>query len=440
MRAAAAGLALGLLLVASGCGSSTAATSGLGMEAAALVPANALAFVSADANLDSSEWRVLVDLTGGLKDLTQGIDYKRDVHPAVGDEVNLAVLGVDNGKPEAIALVHPQDAAKLRALAARFDRGTEHYTVEQIGGWSVVADSQGSFDAVRAAASGRSLADTTEFKNATAQLASGGLARAYANAAALQKLPGRLSALARLAGSPRWLAARLAADSRAVQVDVRVGSPASARANYKPALLRDVPSGAIAALSFKDVNRLLARLAAEPALRKMVRQAETSLGLRLADLKALDGEGVLYVAPSAIVPIITLELLPSNPKAAAKALRAVATRAGRTLPVHVERRSAKVLLTNAPAGYSAGARSLVDDQPFKDALAAADVPAEVQWLAYADVQRLLPILQAIAALRSGGQGQPQAKTPPALDKLGTAVAFGARTGSTSLLKLRLGLR
>src|SRR3989442_4931178 len=200
MRAAAAGLALGLLLVASGCGSSTAASTSLGLDAAALVPANALAFVSADANLDSSEWRVIGDLAGGLTDLTKGVDYKRDVHPAVGDEVNLAVLGLDNGKPEAIAFVHSQDEAKLRALAAKFDHGDEHYTVEQIGVWSVVADSHGSIDAVRNVASGHSLADTAEFKNAMTQLDRGGLARAYVNGAALQKLPGRLSTVARLAG------------------------------------------------------------------------------------------------------------------------------------------------------------------------------------------------------------------------------------------------
>src|SRR6266849_7638550 len=181
MRAAAAGLALGLLLVASGCGSSTAASTSLGTDAAALVPAGALVFVTADANLDSSQWRVIADLTGGLTGLTGGVDYKRDVHPAVGDEVNLAVLGIDKGKPEAIALVHSQDEAKLRALAAKFDQGNEHYTVEQIGGWSVVADSQSSFDAVRRAHSGGggSLADTADFKNAMGQLASGGLAKAY---------------------------------------------------------------------------------------------------------------------------------------------------------------------------------------------------------------------------------------------------------------------
>ena len=54
--------------------------------------------------------------------------------------MNLAVLGIDNGQPEAVALVQPTDEAKLSALAKKFDQGSEHYTVEQIGGWSVVAE------------------------------------------------------------------------------------------------------------------------------------------------------------------------------------------------------------------------------------------------------------------------------------------------------------
>src|SRR3954454_2502405 len=98
MRSAAAALALGLLLVASGCGSSTAATgTSSGTDAASLVPATALAYVSADANLDSESWQVLTDLVGPLD---SKLDYKRDVQPALGDRVNLAVLGLDNGKPE----------------------------------------------------------------------------------------------------------------------------------------------------------------------------------------------------------------------------------------------------------------------------------------------------------------------------------------------------
>src|SRR5437867_12767996 len=138
--ASAAALAAVFLLVAAGCGSSTAATDQLGGDAAQLVPPSALAFVSADTNLDSAQWGTVKDLFGPIK-LPKGLDYQRDVKPALGDEVNLAVLGIDNGKPDAIAIVKPDDKARLDKLAAMFDQGNEHYTVQQIDGWSVVADS-----------------------------------------------------------------------------------------------------------------------------------------------------------------------------------------------------------------------------------------------------------------------------------------------------------
>src|SRR6266480_5404965 len=179
MRAALAALALGLVLVATGCGSSTAATgTSSGTDAASLVPASALAYVSADANLDSQSWQVVTDLFGPLD---SKLDYKRDIQPAPGDRANLAVLGVDNGKPEAVAIVKPTDVAKLEALAKKFDQGTEHYTVEQIGGWSVVADSAEAFRAVRDAAAGNSLADNAEFKSAISQVGDSGFVTAYAS-------------------------------------------------------------------------------------------------------------------------------------------------------------------------------------------------------------------------------------------------------------------
>ena len=153
MRAAAAALALGLLLVAAGCGNSSAATgSSSGTDAASLVPASALAYVSADANLDSQSWQVVTDLFGPI--VGTDANYTRDIKPALGDRVNLAVLGVEDGKPEAVAIVKPTDVAKLEALAKKFDQGTEHYTVENIGGWSVVADSAAAFQSVRDANTG----------------------------------------------------------------------------------------------------------------------------------------------------------------------------------------------------------------------------------------------------------------------------------------------
>jgi hypothetical protein len=428
MRAALAALALGLVLVAAGCGSSTAATDpSSGTDAATLVPATALAYVSADANLDSQSWQVLTDLVGPLD---SKLDYQRDVQPALGDRVNLAVLGVDNGKPEAVAIVKPADAAKLQALAKKFDRGTEHYTVEQIGGWSVVADSADAFGAVRDAATGNSLADSGDFKSAMSQVGDSEFATAYASGAGAAQLPAKLRALVRVAGSPRWVAAGLTVDKSALHVDARAAG-ASTPAAYKPALLRDVPSGAILAVSFKDVNQLLARIQAEPTLR-------TALPPFVNGLRSLRGEGVLYLLPGTLLPVITLEVQSPDPAAAATSLRALAAKAAQALPLRVERRGNKVLLTNAAAGVSPGSGSLVDDQPFKDALAAADAPDEVTWLAYADIQRLAPILQALASLTGNGQSKPS--TTPKLEKFGTLVAFGARSGSTSRLEARLTIR
>lgn len=426
MRAAVAALALGLLLVAAGCGSSTAATGTSATDAASLVPASALAYVSADANLDSESWQVVTDLFGPIG---PDLNYERDIQPALGDRVNLAVLGIDNGKPEAVALVKPTDDSKLRALAKKFDQRNEQYTVEQIEGWSVVADSAAAFQAVRDAGAGSSLADSADFKSAVSQVGNSGFATAYASGSGVEQLPAKLRALVRVAGSPRWAAAGITVDKSALHVVARAAG-ASAPAAYRPALLNDVPSGAILAVSFKDVNQLLARIKAEPALR-------ASLPPLLNGLSSLGGEGVLYLLPGTLLPVVTLEVRAAKPEAAVASLRAVAARAAKVLPLRVERRGNYILLTNAAAGTSPGSGSLVDDQPFKDALAAADVPREVTWLAYADIQRLAPILQALAALTGNGQSKPSMLK---LEKFGTLVAFGARSGSTSRLEARLTIR
>jgi hypothetical protein len=430
MRAAAAALALGLLLVAAGCGNSSAATrSSSGTDAASLVPAGALAYVSADANLDSQSWQVVTDLFGPI--VGTDADYKRDIKPALGDRVNLAVLGVEDGKPEVVAIVKPTDVAKLEALAKKFDRGTEHYTVENIGGWSVVADSTAAFQSVRDATTGSSLADNADFKSAMSQVGDSSFATAYASGSGVEQLPAKLRALVRVAGSPRWVAAGITADKSALHVDVRA-AVASSPAAYRPALLTDVPSGAILAVSFKDVNQLLARIQAEPTLR-------AALPPFLTGLKSLGGEGVLYLLPGTLLPVITLEVQAPDPAAAATSLRTLAAQAAKLLPLRVERHGNKVLLTNAAAaGVNPGSGSLVDDQPFKDALAAADAPDEVTWLAYADIQRLVPILQALAALTGNGQSKPSAT--PKLEKFDTLVAFGALSGSTSRVEVRLTTR
>src|SRR5204862_381342 len=82
---------------------------------------------------------------------------------------------------ELVARAKTHDEAKLRRLATSFDKGGEHYTVQSISGWSVVADSQQAFAQVKATGSGKSLADNASFRAAEATLNGNSLATAFLN-------------------------------------------------------------------------------------------------------------------------------------------------------------------------------------------------------------------------------------------------------------------
>jgi hypothetical protein len=400
MRAAlAAALAAGLLLVASGCGSSNAATSSISSDAASLVPASALAYVSADANLNADAWKGIEKLTGPLK-----FDSA-----AVGDQLNIAVLGVEQGNPEAIAIVKPKDEAKLQALASKFDKGSEHYTIQKIDGWSVVADSADAFQEVREAAASTSLADKQEFKQALSQLDGNAVAFAYADGALAKQLPANVQPLV---GSPRWFTAQLRGDKNELRLDAHaVGWAAVA---YKPTLLRDVPSGSILVVSFRNASQL-------------------PFAFLKPYVKGINGEGVFYIVPGAILPVVTLEVRPSNPAAAMATFHKVAKQIGNNLPVNVQRHGGKVVLTTAQAGLGTGGKSILDDKAFKDALAAADVPNEVSWLAYADVQRLAPLAEAFSSLFQKNGSKAQLKLPQDLNTL-TAYGASGRLGARVTLR------
>jgi hypothetical protein len=439
MRATFAALAMGFVLAVVGCGGTTTATRSAagGDDAASVVPPEAIAFIRADANLDSAQWRSLKDLVGPL-DLPA--DYAQTIKPAIGDQLNLAVLGVEQGKPEAVAIVKTNDEAKLRSLAAKFDQGDEHYTVERVGEWSIVADSPEAFAAVRSAQSGRSLADVPAFQSATGRLDSNALAAAYLDGARLSAASDKASSVTQLLGSPRWVTAQVAARGDALQFDARAGTPKQARAAYRPTLLRGVPSGALLAVSFKDGDVALKRVAGQPSFRDALDGLKEYTGVSAAQLApALRGEGVYYVTQTALLPTLVLEVESQNPAATARTFRTVAAKlsaqARNMLQLNVFQRGKRVYLTNAASVPSASGGSLVDDKSFKDALAAAGAPAAVTWLAYADVQRLAPLVQVLSQLLGGAA--PSRQQGQKLDRFGTLVAYGARAGADARVAVRI---
>jgi hypothetical protein len=450
VRAVLASALAALALVAAGCGSSRAGVAGsppLGVDAAKLVPADALAFVSVDTDQSSQQWQALDTLTNGLPLRTelltklraalskQGLDYANDVKPALGHEVDVAVLKITNGKPDAIALLHPDDESKLNALVSKLSTSSEHYTVQQIGGWSVVADSADSFSAVNAAKSGRSLADTKGYAAARSALGGDVLARAYANGSALAQLPElkRLGA----SGAPDWVGATAGVDGNALQVHVAT-APTAAAETAPPSLLGDVPSGAILAVSFRGSSSLT-------GLRGVAGTLPKVLGLTPKALAAAGGSGVLYVRASGLIPSFALELRSTDPTRASTLLHALAARlgqrAGGALRLVVKRDGDRVYLADSDAAISdlggSGAK-LVNDQQFKNALAAAGASANPRVLVYADGRQLLPLAEAALPLLGG-------KTPPAaltdtLQHVGTIVVAAGKGSSGFRATLRVELQ
>jgi hypothetical protein len=408
MRAFAAAALAFLALVVAGCGGSSSQVAQAGNvagDAATLVPSDAKAFVAVNADLSSQQWQRVDALTKNfparaklIAKLLDGLDLQKDVAPALGPEVDFAVLG----KQEVVAFTKPDDESKLSALAAKLSKGDERYTVQQIGGWSVVADSQDAFARVRAGQSGQSLGETSAFQGAWSAAAGDGIARAYA-----------------VVPRTDWVAARISADSDALRIDA-VLQPSRALPALAPrSLLGDVPSGAALAVAFRGTGELLKQL---PATKLPLKQ--------LAPLLA--GGGVLYARPAGLIPEIALELVPKDPQAAIASahalLRSLAPKLG-PLKLTAQLSGAKLVIADSPAAVTAlrNGPKLVGDAAFKDAIKAAGVPAQTTFLAYADVPQLAPFVPVLV------QGLTGKAPDPALGEnlahVGPVVAWGTREGA-----------
>jgi hypothetical protein len=406
MRAFTAAALLSLAFVFAGCGASNRASVARAADpegnAASLVPSDAPAFAAVGTDLSSQQWQRVDALTKNfparttlIEKLLGGLDWQKDVAPALGPEVDVALLG----KHEYVAFTKPSDEEKLSALAAKLSKGSEHYTVQQIGGWSVVADSEDLFNEVRAAQNGKSLADNPAFQAAWSSVAGDGIARAY---------------VSHMNGG--WLGAKISADSDALGADA-VLHPRKTPTLAAQSLLGDVPSGAAVAVAFRGTGDLLSQ----------VRLAKLPLK-QLAPL--LTGGGVLYLRPAGLIPELALELAPKDPQAALAKARAL-LRSLKLGPVQLTAQlsDGKLVVADSPTAVTSlrAGPKLVDDSAFKDALTKAGVPAQRSFLAYADVPQVAPFIPPLVQAVTG-----KAPDPALADNLahvGTFIAWGTRDGA-----------
>ena len=469
-------LALAALLA--GCGSAPKSSSSGGSipAGASVVRAGVLAFVSADSDLGSSQWQQLDQLAQKFpgrdqavsklnQQLSQhGVDYQQDVKPALGPELDVAVVGGAAGSsPKAVALTKPDDPAKFKALVAKLNaKGSSggRAVYREVNGWYALSDSQAS---ITLALEGNGpLADDPAFKEAMGKLASDALVRAYVDGP-------RLNALVSQAASQgssgfdasslgldtlKYVAASASAEDNGVRIrGASSGGPAGA-ADFASELIGGVPGDAFAFLDFngQSTTDQLDKLKSNPQAAAAIAQLQQKLGVTLDQLVSLFGGEVAFYARQGIgIPELTLALAPKDTAAALATLDKLAAHlaamsGGKVVPgtqgghpvktidlgqfqIHYGSADGKVLITSGPSGigdYGSGDH-LADSADFNEAKDAAGMPDSTGGVIYVDLKDALPLIEGLGSL--AGKSLPSSTTDN-LRPLRSFLAWSSASGDT----------
>ncbi|HUJ92417.1 MAG TPA: DUF3352 domain-containing protein [Gaiellaceae bacterium] len=411
-----------------GCGGSSGAGSGSSLGAgAAVAPADSVAFVAVNTDTSSSQWQavdaLLQKFPGHDQLFTQlqqqlqqktGLSWSDDVKPALGPELDLAVLpAASGGKPELVGLVQPGDSSKLTALLQKIDaKSGQTLVTAQTGGWTAIAGTQAALDAVTGASS--HLADDNTYQDATSKLSGDSIASVYANGTEAQQLLGSLGKSLPTPATDvqlQWVSAGVAAESGGLKVDgyLRTQGGQSPGQPYASTLVSKIPSGALAVADF-DASTHAASL---------------PKGLSAA----LGGETALYVTAGAPIPAVTLVTHPSDPQAAADALdkaigefvtglnnlpggsvglgsggSGLSAILGSIHLYHDVVGDTLVASTSQQAisDYEGAGQKLADDGTFKDATSAASMPAETNGFVYVNLKEALPLVEGLVSMVGKG--------------------------------------
>ena len=491
MRTLIAVLGTSLALVAAACGGSTEKTSGGGSSgvpaAAATVPASAALYLELNANLDSAQWQKVKGLAddiragkGLFKDLfkqgpVKGTDWAT-IDAAVGPVLVLAVL--EDGST-AVVLTHPDDSAKLKALAGDTAvTGTE-------GDWTAVAENAKALAAYEAALAKGALGDDAAFTKAMTGLPAEALVRLYAGgpglgkafaAAAGQAAGGATSgtdsgalgglsfdptALAGLGGAEgvKSLVAAVEATDGALRVTGSLESAKATGGSYTPAFLKQIPAGVIAAADWHGTKDLLASFRSNPDLEKSIAQLETALGVTLDQLDPLvAGEGALYVRSGLALPEVTIALEVADGAAAMATLDGIVQRvaglaSGKVSSSTVDGVPAKTLdlgiakltyaavdgtliATTSPTGIadfrSTAGDKLTADPAFSAAAKQAGLGDRTSGFVYADVGGVVKLLNGLGGLLGLGGSDTSKPLVPSdgLERFGTVLLHATASGTT----------
>src|SRR5207244_2617686 len=192
-------------------------------------------------------------------------------------------------------------------------KGSKPPARAEVGGWTVLADSQAKIDLFKQGGTGPVLANDQEFQSVMKRLPADTLARVYLAGAPVQGLAdtalqqnGAKAGATQGFGSFSGLSLSATAEDNGLRLDGAVDATLSrAPDSYKAELPSDLPSGAYLFVSFNQLDRQLRQVLsavedAQPNLKASIGQVEAVLGLSLEQdvFPLVSGEGAIAVYPS----------------------------------------------------------------------------------------------------------------------------------------------
>jgi Protein of unknown function (DUF3352) len=433
---------LSLLVVGCGGGGGSGAGGSFTPSGAAMVRAGVLAFAAIDGDLDSGQWRQLDSLAQKFpardeviakleRSLSKkGVDFEQDVKPALGPEVDLAVVTAGKGsQTHVVALTKPADPGKLEALVAKLNAGGapgRGAVYREVNGWYAVADSRAAIDAALAGGR-RPLSEDPAFQEALGKLQGDALVKAFVEGKGVTALVGRGG---RALESLKYVAASVSAEKDGLRVRGASSGGNLVGGEFASTLIGSVPGDALAFLSFRGTSAAeqLDTLKANPRVRKALARLQATLGVPLERILALlHGEVAFYARPAVGIPELTLALEESDVRGALATLDKIAAHLAKTMNARVGRATqgghpvrtitfgrfaihygaadGTLVITSGPNGiadYGSSGNHLPDSADFKEAKDVAGMPDSTGGFVYLDLKNALPLLEGFAGLTGHG--------------------------------------
>jgi hypothetical protein len=442
LRFLAVGLVATLALAAGGCGGSDEVTGSAagGGESAGFAPANALAYVYVNTDFESDAWKNLQALLDKFPDREQALSQLQEalsgegvtfdeVKAALGPETAAAVLSFE-GEGNAFGLTEAKDQAKLDALIQKLDQaaGGDPTLKEVVDGWTIVSDEQSAIDAAKRAHDGESLSDSDQFDEAMGDLSGDAVLRFYVDGAALSRqldaqAQGATSSLAG-GGTLKSIAGQVTAADDGFGFDVVTRTEGGREPKtYASELVSLVPGDVLLYASFNALGEQLKQISSNAQLQQQLGAIQGALGISVTELADLfQGEGAFYVRAGSPFPEVTLALTVENEQQAVTTIDRLAQRLGQfagggaptptkigdvdakrltiqNFAVYYAAFDGKLVITSATTGISElsdGGAKLTDDETFKAASDAAEMPDETAGFLYVNIEDSLPLLESFA--------------------------------------------